>query len=339
MHPKAVVKVLSFGALLALIPSVLFASEIVVRPFLIDAQLEPRESYEDTIVLKNNYPTRKAVLFATVNEISVDSVGEIKEFVSPVMTDRTNTVTSWVEITRGRIEIVPGEITEVPLTVRVHPQAQPGEYYVFIGMVEAAKRPVAEAIALSGKADGVILKVVVEDNRTDSMRIGSFLIDRFVTGEDSRVIEIEVENSGELESTPAGEIVFYDSRGAEVSSVPVNTQGVVVGPGETKIIETNVPLENTFGRYKANVSLEYGANQRASLYDTTYFYMIPMQFLIVGLVGILVVSLLITLLFRRMLHTHEYGYDEAGDDVTMYIKDGHEPNPKDHDIDLKNKTD
>jgi len=336
---KALSSILGLGVLLTLIPSTLFASEIVVRPFLIDTQLQPRETGEETITLTNNYPTRKAVVYATVNEISIDSVGEIKQFVSPVMTDRTNTVTSWIEVGRGRIEVNPGETKEVPLAVRVHPQAEPGEYHVFIGMVEASKRAVAEAIALNGEADGVILKVTVSDERTDSMRIAGFLIDRFVTGADSRLIDIEVENSGDLESVPTGEIIFYDSRGVEVNSIAVNPEGVVIAPGETKLITAEVPLENALGRYKANISLEYGSNQRASLYDTTYFYMMPMQFLIMGLVGILVVSLLITLLFRRMLAANDHGYDETGDDVVMYIKDGHVPNPKDHDIDLKKKTD
>lgn len=338
MYMKAFTRVFSIVAFMTLIPSGLFASEIVVRPFLIDAQVEARETYTDVITLKNNYPTRKAILFATVNEISVDAVGEIKEFVSPVMTDRTNTVTSWVEITRGRIEVKPGELLEVPITVRVHPQAEPGEYHVFLGMVEASKRAVAEEIALSGEADGVILKVTVSDDRKDSMRIAGFLIDRFVTGKSSRVIDIQVENAGDLESKPSGEIIFYNSRGVEVSTTAINTEGLVIAPGETKTIQAEVPLENTLGRFKANVALEYGANQRASLYDTTYFYMIPMHFLLVGLVGIVVVSLLITLLFRRVLATREYGYDETGEDVVMYVKDGHVPNPKDHDIDLKNKA-
>ena len=29
-----------------------------------------------------------------------------------------------------------------------------------------------------------------------------------------------------------GEIVFYDSRGVEINSVPVNSEGVVIEPGE-----------------------------------------------------------------------------------------------------------
>lgn len=328
-------RALFLAVVLSVFPLGLYASEISVRPFLIDVELSARDIHQEVITLKNDYPTRKAVLYATVNEITVDSVGEIKEFVSPVMTDRTNTVTSWIEISRGRIEILPGESIEVPLAIRVHPYAEPGEYYVFVGMVEASKRPVAEAIAMNGDANGVIVKVVIADQRKDSMRISSFLIDRFVTGTENGFVNIEVENLGDLPSAPSGEIIFYDSRGVEVSSVPVNTSGVTIAPGETAVLESVLPLDNELGKYKANVSLQYGENQRASLYDTTYFYMIPWQMLLILFSVVLVVSLLITWLFRRVLQTDDY--DESGDDVIMYVKDGHVANPQEHDIDLKKK--
>jgi len=328
-------KILVACLLVSMFPSTLLASEITIRPFLIDAQLAPRESKTEVITLTNDYPTRKAVLFATVNEITIDSVGEIKEFVSPVMTDRTNTVTSWIEIGRGRIEIEPGETVEVPITIKTHPFAEPGEYHVFIGLVEASKRNVAEAIALAGDADGVIVKVVIADERKDNLKIASFLIDRFVTGDESKYINIEVENLGDLPASPQGEIIFYDSRGVEVDSIEVNGSGVIIEPGETAILETTVPLDERLGRYKANVSLQYGLNQRASLFDTTYFYMLPLHILL-GLFGVIVaVSLAITLLFRRVLLANEY--DETEGDVLLYVKDGHDANPQEHDIDLTNK--
>ena len=322
------------GQLLLPVGTVL-ATGIDVRPFLIDVELSPRESRSQVITLQNDYPTRKAVLYATVNEISVDSIGEIKEFVTPVMTDRTNTVTSWIEITRGRLEVMPGESLEVPLNIRVHPYAEPGEYHVFIGLVEASKRHVAEAVAMAGDANGVIVKIVIADERTDSMRISRFLIDRFVIGEDSKTISVEVENMGDLPSAPSGEIIFYDSRGVEVDNVVLQSNRQIA-PGETTTIDAAVPLSSTLGRYKANVSLSYGNSQSASLYDTTYFYMMPWNILFMVVGAITVVSLLITLLLRRALTArHDY---EDGDEVVMYIKDGHDPQPKDHDIDLKKNS-
>lgn len=318
------------------LPNIVLASEISIRPFLVDETLQPRDSVTRSITLSSTYDTRKAVLFATVNEISVDATGEIKQFVSPVMTDRKNTITSWIEIGRGRIEIMPGETIEVPLGLVIHPYAEPGEYHVFVGFVEAPNRPKAEAIAMAGDAKGVIVKITIADERKDSMRISGFIIDRFVTGEDKRTIDIEVENMGDIASAPAGEIIFYDSKGVEVSSVPVNTEGKSIAPGEKTILKSSVPLDNDLGRFKANVSLSYGDNQRGALYDTTVFYMMPTHLLLIIFGGILFVALLIAMLFRRAFQQDVYD-DEAGDDVVMYVKDGHDAEPQEHDIDLKNK--
>jgi len=84
--------ILSF--VIILLPLFASASGITVRPFLIDETLLPRGYSQNLITIRNDYDYRKAVVYATVNEITIDKDGEIKQFVSPVMTDRTNTVTS-----------------------------------------------------------------------------------------------------------------------------------------------------------------------------------------------------------------------------------------------------
>lgn len=317
-------------------PFVTSASEYSVRPFLIDVELEPRESIEETVTLTNGYSTRKLVVFATVNEITIDDVGEIREFVSPVMTDRANTITSWIEVTRGRIEIEPGEKLEVPLLVTAHHDAEPGEYHAFIGFVPASKRFQAEQAAMEGEADGVILKVTIPDQRKDSVKINSFRIDRFVVGETDRTVEIEIENLGDLPARPTGEVIFYNSRGAEVAAAPVNETGTTLAPGESALLTADIPVEDSLGRYKANVNLTYGVNQRANLYDTAFFYLMPTHLMLMLGVGMFFVVLLVAILFRRVLAYQEF--DEDGDDVMMYVRQGHEPNPKDHDIDLTNRT-
>lgn len=321
--------------LLLFLPSVSFAGNLTIRPFLIDETLQPRDSVVKVITLTSDYPIRKALVYATVNEITIDADGEIKEFVTPVMTDRTDTITSWVQITRGRIEINPGEKIEVPITLKVHPFAKPGEYHAFVGFVEATTGDQANAVAMAGDADGVIVKITIADQRKDNLRISSFLIDRFVTNDDKRAIDIEVENLGDLPAAPAGEIVFYDSQGAEMGSVVVNEEGKVVEPGNTIKLESLVPLEAVPGRYKANLSLHYGDNQQAALYDTTFFYLIPKHLLFYVFGGILILSLLIVVLFRRVMKNDDDDYSD-GDAVAMYVREGHDPKPQDHDIDLKN---
>lgn len=332
---KGKLQLLQHTILLAvfLIPSLLHAADITVRPFLIDETLVPRDTMTKNVTIKSDYDIRKAVLYATVNEITLDAAGEIKDFVSPVMTDRTNTITSWIEINRGRIEIPPGETAEIPITVRIHPQAKPGEYTAFIGFVEAANRDKAEAVALAGEAKGVLLKVVVSDQRKETMSVSSFLINRFVTGEARRTIEITVENKGDIASAPTGEIIFYDSRGREVSSVQV--KGDIIDPGKTGTLMSSVPIADTLGRFKANLTLSYGDTQQASLFDTTYFYLLPLHQLLFLFGGVLFAAILLALMFRRAFFEHATNDDYH--EVPMYVRDGHEPNPRDHDIDLTQK--
>lgn len=315
-------------------PVFAFASDVEVRPFLIDRTVEGRDYISEEIVITNNKNHRLNV-YATVNEITVDQVGEIKSFVAPIMTDRTNTVTSWAEITRGRIEIEPGETAAVPLSFRIHPSVEPGEYHVFIGFVPASKRYQAEAAAMAGDAEGVIVKLTVEDERSEYLRIAGFVIDRFVTNEEDRRVSIELENLGEVTAAPEGEIIFFNSTGEEINAVPVNTENLRIPPGETVTITSEIPFGNELGRFKANLSLQYGEKQKASLYDTTQFFMMPLHIMLLMLLVAILVSIFIFLLLHKALVVKEE--HEDGIDLPFMVKEGHDPQPKDHDIDLSNK--
>jgi hypothetical protein len=317
------------------LPLQTLAADLTIRPFLVDVTMVPRESTTETILIENNYDNRNATVYATVNEISVGTDGAIKEFITPVMTDRTNTVTSWIKISRGRVVIPPNESAEVPLTISIHPFAEPGEYHVFVGFVSASKRAIADETALRGDAQGVIVKITVADERIDAMRITSMVVDRIVSREDERKIDITVENSGDIESSPQGELVFYDGRGREVRAVPVNEAGESISPNSEKTFTVTIPFDQDIGRFKANVNLLYGENQRANLYDTTSFFMLPLHYLLllIGFFVVLIIILLILMHNRR----DEFVSAEDGDEVSMYIRDGHAANPQDHDIDLSKK--
>jgi len=68
------------------------AENISVSPMFIDYVTEARDIKQEVIKIKNHggSPVR---MYASVHEISLGSDGEIKEFVTPAMTDRTTSVT------------------------------------------------------------------------------------------------------------------------------------------------------------------------------------------------------------------------------------------------------
>lgn len=306
------------------------ANEISVLPLLLDLEVKSRDVVTHDITLTNESDSKISV-YATVNEIAIDGSGEIKEFVSPVMTDRTDTITSWVEIIRGRIEFEPGETKTVPLTIRLHPYSKAGEYHAFIGFVPESKRPNAEAIALSGKAEGLILKVALKDVTNEVMRISAFLVDRFVIRKTQQFITVEIENSGEKQTVPEGEIIFYNSRGEEVAFVPVNAEKIAIPAGEVKAFTTSIPLNNELGRFKANVTMRYGAELENSIFDTVQFFMIPLHLALLILLSIVILSLFVTYLIRGAFREEIHG-DDDGKEVPLYVRKDRDHISKDHDI-------
>jgi hypothetical protein len=310
------------------------AAKVTVRPFLIDEVLEQRETLSRDITVKNEADSRLNV-YATVNEITVDTEGQIKDFVSPMSSDRTNTVTSWVEITRARIQIDPGETATVPLTLRIHPQAEVGEYHFFIGMVPAPNQPEADSIALRGDADGVIVKIVIDDKTAASLNIINFDIKRFIYTTKPEEIQIEIENSGDAPSIPRGEIIFYDFRGEEVTSLIVNSQQNTITPnGKLTIVET-LPNIDKIGRFKAALTIQYNDDYKAVVFDTVQFYIIPYHLIAFLVICILLLSAFLTFVIRYFMTDDVYEETEDGRAVPLYVKTGRDYKEMDHDIKLK----
>ncbi|MEK7462059.1 MAG: hypothetical protein AAB618_00585 [Patescibacteria group bacterium] len=328
---KKTLKLLSLTALLVF-PGLTQAAEVSFSPTLIDLELEAREVVTRDITITNETAS-KIHLYATVNEIDIDNAGAIKEFVAPVMDDRTTAITSWIEITRGRIELEANETKTVPLIVHVNQNAVTGEYHAFIGLVKEANRPLAEAKVMAGTADGIILKVALEDKAAASLRITSFLADRFMVREASQQVEVTIKNEGSKTTAPLGEVVFYNSKGEEIASESLSTSGMSLEPGQSETMAVRVPFSHKLGRFKANLVVRYGKDNQQAVFDTTQFYLIPPRYLIIVIVLVISLSLLITYLLRRMFYD-ELQDDEDGNEVPLYVSPNKEHITHDHDIHL-----
>lgn len=305
---------------------------VSVRPVLIDQVIEPRALFTEEITVTN--PTnRRLSVYATVNEIALDAGGEIRTFIPPGDTDRSSTVTSWLEITRGRIDIPPGESVTVPLTVRVHHEVVPGTYQAFIGFVPASKRYQAEAVALAGEAVGSVVRLEMPDQRREAVRISRFVIERLVSGLGEAEAIVTIENIGDIAVVPGGDVVFYDSRGREVTALPLNADAARVQPQDTLTFNLALPSDFALGRYKANLRLMYGATQRAQLMDTTFFVVFPWQIVLGFLLGLLALVSGLVWWWRRT--TPAAGLSDELDDVRLYVNPASSRNDTEHDINLK----
>ncbi len=324
----------TFIFLAAALPDYVLADEThTVTPLVIEREVEPRSIMAEEIKITNT-GTYVLKIFPTVNAITLGSEGEIKSFETAVMTDQTQSVTSWLALSRARLELKPGESVKLPLEIKVHPQAVPGEYYAFIGFASADKRDEAERAVEQGGVPGVTVRLSIADKSSEYLRLQSFVVPRYDFGKSSDVIVYDLENIGDLPIVPAGEIIIYDIRGKEVATVPVNPERLTIASRGSKKFTAPMPDTGTFGRHKAYLNVEYGSKQRANIYDITFFTVVPLKILIALFLILLTCALALTLWYIYRTRKLQPVDDES---VAMYVRTGEYSELQHHDINLKHE--
>lgn len=307
----------------------------MVAPVLIDRTTEKRDVHIETVTLTNT-ADHVIRVFPSVHEVAVDAGGTIQEFVPPSMSDNSSTVTSWLEISRARIDLQPGEAHEIPLTLRVSPTAKAGEYHAFVAFGAGSNRDEAERQATSGQAPGTIVRLSIDTTQKEFIRLSHFDVERFVTERGEGQLTFTLENPSKAPVSPSGEIIFYDSRGREVAAVPVNEDGTTIAPGSQETFVQTVPDTSVLGRHRAFLSVEYGTDQLASVHDTDFFYVVPLQQVLMIFGGILAITIIVTLLMYRRYST---GADDNDTDdhrpIPIVVRTGVQSETTEHDVNLK----
>lgn len=324
--------------LLVFLPTVVAAQAInhKVTPRVIDREVEPREAYQEVLTIENFQP-HKITIFPSVNAVTVDAGGDIVDFVPPSMSDNRVTVTSWLEISRAGIELGPGATTSLPLTIDIHPQAEPGVYHAFVGFGTGRNRDIAEQQVAQGIAPGVVVTLSVSQNNYESLRLDGFYIDRFITGSGDNAVTYTLKNPGVAAVVPRGEIIVSNNRGEEVRTIPVNPEALELGANETRVHTASLDTSNLLGKYKAFLTVDYGSEQLVSVYDTVFFYVVPWRQILIFFGVISFIVILLTLIIYRRYETDEEEDDEHGADyIPLFIK-ADRSTERDHDIDLKNR--
>lgn len=315
------------------------AENISVSPLIIDYETEARDILKKDITIKNNGTTPLRI-YASVHAIEVDGENEILNFVPASMSDRTSTITSWLEISRARITIQPNDEAIVPMTIRINPNAKPGEYHGLIGFASGPNRDEVENKILAGEGERVIVRVSINEKQVEMIRLNSFKTERLIfdDSEDNK-FEFTLQNMGDVPLTPSGEIIIYNSKGEEVTAVFVNTEGKELIPGEKVNFTEKIPFTNNIGKNKAFLNLHYGNNNLASVQDTNFYYSLPLPILLIISVLLLIIPLILTFLFRKSLaHPHQDKVDQhEASDIPLFVRNSHEHDSYDHDIDLKKK--
>lgn len=279
-----------------LIPFSVFAEnsgELSVTPVVIDEKAKARDILKESITLVNK-SDHKLTLYPSIN--SVSSVDGRQDYsAAPTASDEASSLARWIELSRGVIELGPGEERTIQFIIRVNLNATPGAYHALISFSNGSTRDQAEA---RGSIANVTVNVDVQADIKEVMQLNKFTTDNVVFSGDDVLFKYQLQNIGNQELQPKGEIRIYNRRGEEVASVDINGENKVVSPDQVAQLASVWSAKNGFGKYKALLNVDYGKSQMASVQDSVYFWVVPWK----QLLALSIISLITIIFFALYFH-------------------------------------
>ena len=104
---------------------------ITASPAVFDFKAKARDILPEKIILTNKSDVKLNV-YTFVNNI-LATTGEAK-FLDPGTADYSSSLANWISISRGVLELAPGEKKEIDFSIEVNMRAKPGIYHAIISL-------------------------------------------------------------------------------------------------------------------------------------------------------------------------------------------------------------
>ncbi len=275
-----------------------FASTLSVTPSVLDVKLKASDMIQNSVLIKNN--TNDGVrVFGFVNDIAPDVGFKSPGGVGMPTDDRPISLGSWLEFWHGEIRLGPHEEKKFDITIHVNPMIVPGLRHAVLYFATGPSENSEDAKTNKDRAI-LFLNAEVNDSKREMLQVREFKPLKQVSFGFPVTLMYSLENTGDFDVVPSGEIRIYNQNGKEVGTIPVNKEEALITQGAQRKITTTWSGDGDFGRYKAHLDLKYGAQGDKSVEDIIFFWIIPTRMLLV-IVGVFafVLWLLGFVLFRE----------------------------------------
>lgn len=306
-------RVAAFGiTAMMLAPLAAWAQESIavsVTPPLIQLTIGPGERWSSALKVTNTN-TREVTYYATVLDFEATGEEGVGTFVPRVQvgvpTGPTSySLASWIAMASSSVTVPAGESGEVPFTVAVPPDAEPGGHYaaILIGTQPSTMELSGPTMQISSYVSSLVF-VRIRGEAVESGRIREFRTEQYLHDTARADFLVRFENTGNTHLKPAGTITIYNMWGKERGELAVNQErhfGNVL-PGSTRrfsfVWEGEGGLAE-IGRYSAIVTLSFGDDDKRNISATTYFWVVPRGPVAIALGSIMALIILVAWFIRR----------------------------------------
>src|SRR6266404_8853289 len=119
------------------------AGNLNITPAVIDEKVKSRDILKESITIKNN-TSHVLELYPSVNDINKEE-GDTRFQRANDSTALSDSLANWIELSRGMIQLGPGEEKAVPFIIRINQNAVSNSYHAHITFTEGETRAQADA--------------------------------------------------------------------------------------------------------------------------------------------------------------------------------------------------
>jgi hypothetical protein len=231
--------------LLCVLPSLLFAPlahatgssgfDLTTSPLPIDLTTLPGHVVATDLRVQNS-STKPAVIKVSLMKFSASG-----ERGNPQLLPRgpADDYFDWVSFSKNSFSALPGQWTDVKMTINVPPSGAFGYYYaVVFSNANAAPKPTLDATSLNGAVATLVLLDVNAPGEKRSFKVSDFSATHKFYEFLPAIFNIKVHNDGNIHGKPSGSI-FITKGGHKVATLDVNPVGGNVLPGSNRIFSAS----------------------------------------------------------------------------------------------------
>ena len=283
---------------------------VTITPPLVQLAIAPGQVWSSVLKIVNNN-TFDVTYYTQVVDMQPDGESGRSKFIPIINEPKDSAYQSfalarWITRPPAPILIHAGESANVSYSIHVPVDAEPGGHYaaILIGTEPGTFNQQGALMKVSSFVSSLIF-IQIKGDVKESGRIREFSTSKSLFQTSSVDFTLRFENTGNTHVHPQGDVTIYNMWGKSRGQVLINNQdadfGNVLPASIRKFQFSWTGEQNIFdiGPYSAVVTLDYGSDGKQSVSATTYFWIVPVVPVAIGIGSIILFMLLITWFIRR----------------------------------------
>ncbi len=284
---------------------------VSITPALYNISVAPGQSWSSKVRIINPNSHSLTVYVEPVNFVAEGERGIGRHLSIDDGSDRDGlSAAEWFLVDPGPYQIEPNQAKEIDFSLLVPEFASPGSQSAALLISTSPPEETAGIQISTSQAVSSVFLVRVDGDVIENLNIRSFTATNRIVSTPSNTFSLRFENTGTVHMQPQGHITIYNFWNEERGRIPINQRSMFgnIMPDSTRLFEYSWDGEASildFGRYKAEAVVSYGVDQRQTITQTIYFWVIPVKGILytfsVLLILILIVVVSVRLYVRKIL--------------------------------------